>query len=150
MLNQNYAEAYVEVLDIINHMSTKDLAKVSKKFIKFLTTNASKEYKCKLDYSKQLKDMQLKEETKGLLALMYRDYWASEEERQELQKKFYINDQKYQEELRKKFNTDNIFKNRNNNKTIENSTSESLELIKYENNKWYKKIFNIILNFFRR
>ena len=54
MVSQNYAEASVEVLDILKHMNKNDLAKVSRNFIEFLTKNASKEYKCNLDYSKKL------------------------------------------------------------------------------------------------
>ena len=80
MLNQRYAEASVEVLDILEHMNTNDLAKVSNKFIDFLKENASKDYICNLDYSKKLNDMELKKETRGLLALMYEKYWCPEEE----------------------------------------------------------------------
>ena len=146
-MNQNYEEAYVEVLDIINHMNTKDIAKVSKKFINFLKNNASKEYMCKLDYSKKLKDMELRNETKGLLAIMYRDYWASEEEKQRIQRKFYTNNEKCQEELRKKYNTNELFKNRVNNNEIVN---EKVELIEYKEIKWYKRIINKILKIFGR
>ena len=108
MLNQRYAEASVEVLDILEHMDPNDLVKVSNKFIDFLKENASREYMCNLDYSKKLNEMNLKEETRGLLALMYENYWCPEEEKQDLQKKFYENEQKYQEELRQKYNPDNI------------------------------------------
>ena len=96
MLNQRYAEASVEVLDILEHMDPNDLVKVSNKFIDFLKENASREYMCNLDYSKKLNEMNLKEETRGLLALMYENYWCPEEEKQDLQKKFYENEQKYQ------------------------------------------------------
>mgnify|MGYP003318526283 CR=1 FL=1 len=36
MLNQRYAEASVEVLDILEHMNANDLERVSNKFINFL------------------------------------------------------------------------------------------------------------------
>ena len=101
MLNQRYAEASVEVLDILEHMDPNDLVKVSNKFIDFLKENASREYMCNLDYSKKLNEMNLKEETRGLLALMYENYWCPEEEKQDLQKKFYENEQKYQEKCEK-------------------------------------------------
>ena len=87
MFNKNYSEAAVEVLDILNHMNAKDLAKVSKKFITFLNENASRDYICNLDYSKKLNDMDLKKETRGLLAVMYRSYWCPKEELEDLQGK---------------------------------------------------------------
>ena len=46
--------------------------------------NASKEYICNLDYSKNLIEMDLKQETIGLLAVMYEKFWCPEEEKQDL------------------------------------------------------------------
>ena len=147
MLNQRYAEASVEVLDILEHMDASDLVKVSNKFIDFLKKNASREYICNLDYSKKLNEMNIKEETKALLALMYESYWCSEEEKQNLKKKFYENEQKYQEELRKKYNPDDIFKEKQ--KNINELKNNQTQLIVYKEtilkrilNK-LKAIFNI-------
>ena len=130
MLNQRYAEASVEVLDILEHMDANDLVKVSNKFIEFLKKNASRDYICNLDYSKKLNEMNLKEETRGLLALMYESYWCSEEEKQDLQKRFYENEQKYQEELRKKYNPDDIFKEKQ--KSINELQENQTQLIEYK------------------
>ena len=146
MLNQRYAEASVEVLDILGHMNANDLARVSKKFISFLKENASKEYKCNLDYSKKLNDMELKQETRGLLALMYEKYWCPEEEKEDLQKKFYENEKKYQEELREKYNPDNIFSKKQDN-IIETENTET-QLIEYKESV-FRKILNKIREFFK-
>jgi len=147
MLNQRYAEASVEVLDILEHMDSNDLVKVSNKFINFLKENASREYICNLDYSKKLNEMNLKEETRGLLALMYESYWCPEEKKEELQKKFYENERKYEEELREKYNPDNIFKEKQ--KSINDLKDNQTQLIEYKEtilkrilNK-IKKILNI-------
>ena len=110
MLSKRYAEASCEVLNILNHMSKEDLSKVSCKFIDFLRTNASRDYIPNLDYSKNLKDMNLKEETRALLSIMYKKYWCSEEEKQVLQKRSFINEQIHQRELRERYNPDDIFK----------------------------------------
>ena len=146
MLNQRYAEASVEVLDILEHMDPNDLVKVSNKFIDFLKENASKNYICNLDYSKKLNDMELKEETRGLLALMYEKYWCPEEEKEELKKKFYENEKKYQKELREKYNPDNIFtKNQDN---IIESENNQTQLIEYKESV-FRKILNKIRAFFK-
>ena len=146
MLNQRYAEASVEVLDILEHMNANDLVKVSNKFIDFLKKNASKEYICNLDYSKKLNEMNLKEETRGLLALMYETYWCPEEEKQDLKKKFYENEQKYQEELRKKYNPDNIFKNKQEETVVEN-TNLPMEIKK---ETFFKKLISFIKGLFNK
>ncbi len=146
MLNQRYAEASVEVLDILEHMNANDLARVSNKFIDFLKENASKNYICNLDYSKKLNDMELKKETRGLLALMYEKYWCPEEEKEELKKKFYENEKKYQEELREKYNPDNIFSKSPDN-IIEPENNE-IQLIEYKESV-FRKILNKIRAFFK-
>ena len=146
MLNQRYAEASVEVLDILEHMNANDLARVSNKFINFLKENASKNYICNLDYSKKLNDMELKQETRGLLALMYEKYWCPEEEKEELKKKFYENEKKYQEELREKYNPDNIF-SKNQNNIIEPENKQT-QLIEYKESV-FRKILNKIRAFFK-
>lgn len=121
MLSKRYAEASCEVLNILNHMSKEDLSKVSCKFIDFLRTNASRDYIPNLDYSKNLNEMNLKEETRALLSIMYKKYWCSEEEKQVLQKRLYINEQIHQRELRERYNPDDIFKVNNK----ENSTQKT-------------------------
>jgi len=146
MLNQRYAEASVEVLDILEHMNTNDLARVSNKFIDFLKENASKNYICNLDYSKKLNDMELKEETRGLLALMYEKYWCPEEEKEELKKKFYENEKKYQEELIEKYNSDNIFSKSQDN--IIKPENNQTQLIEYKESV-FRKILNRIKVFFK-
>ena len=146
MLNQKYSEASVEVLDILNHMNIKDVSKVSKKFITFLNENASKEYISNLDYSKRLNDMELKEETRGLLAIMYKKYRCPKKKKQDCKKKFYENEQKYQEELREKYNPNNIFSKKQEN-TIEPENSQT-QLIEYKET-FFRKFLNKIKSFFK-
>ena len=146
MLNQRYAEASVEVLDILDHMNAKDVERVPNKFIEFLKENASKEYKCNLDYSKKVNDMELKQETRGLLALMYEKYWCPEEEKEELKKNFYENEKKYQEELREKYNPDNIFSKKQDN-IIEPENNQT-QLIEYKESV-FRKLLNKIRTFFK-
>ena len=70
---------------------------------------------------------------------MYENYWCPEEEKQDLQKKFYENEQKYQEELRQKYNPDNIFSKKN--KNIIEIEDNQTQLIEYK-----ETIFRRILN----
>lgn len=70
---------------------------------------------------------------------MYENYWCPEEEKQDLQKKFYENEQKYQEELRQKYNPDNIFTKKN--KNIIEIEDNQTQLIEYK-----ETIFRRILN----
>ena len=60
-----------------------------------------------------------------------------------------------EEELREKYNPDNIFKNRQttvveNNITPDNYEQQHTEMIEYKEQKWYQKIFSIILKIFKK
>ena len=136
MLSAKYSEAAVEVLDILNHMGKEDFEKVPTKFITMLEESASKDYVCELDYSKRLIEMDLSnssyqvlaatyKETKALLGVMFRNYWCSEERREAYENKISENETKLQEELRTKYNPDNIFSKPS---IEENSSVESTSL----------------------
>ena len=142
MFNSKYAEASVEILDILDHMNTSDLEKVPDGFINILRKNASKQYISNLDYSKKLNDMKLRKETKELLAFMYEKYWCPEEEKSDLKKRLWENEQKYQQELREKYNPDDIFKNKQEETFIEH-TDLTVELEK-------ETFFNKLMSFMKR
>lgn len=150
MVSIRYADACAEIFNILKHMNINEVEKVSYEFIKFIRDNASPNYICKLDYSKELNDMELKKETRELLALMYEKYWCPEEEKEDLQKKFCENEKKYQEELRGKYNPDNLFKKTKGIKENEvQEQSNMVSMIEYKE-PLIERIINKIKDFFRK
>lgn len=150
MLSSKYSEAAVEVLDILNHMDKNDYNKVPAKFINMLEESASKDYVCKLDYSKRLIEMDLSEETKALLSVMFRNYWCPEERREAYENRISENEAKLQEELRKKYNPDSVFGEASANSTKETSeVSKDTEMVEVENISIFKRIFNKIISIFK-
>ena len=150
MVSIRYADACAEIFNILKHMNINEVEKVSYEFIKFIRDNASPNYICKLDYSKELNDMELKKETRELLALMYEKYWCPEEEKEDLQKKFCENEKKYQEELRGKYNPDNLFKKTKGIKENEvQGQSNMVSMIEYKE-PLIERIINKIKDFFRK
>lgn len=139
-LKNKYRDAFSEVLYIIENLNEVNKSKISEKFIKFLERNRSQDYIVNLPKDVIKHPELLKRETKIILALMYRDYFCTQEEKEKLDKKFIDNNEKYEEELREKYNPDNIFKNINKS----DKSQENANLIKYEEPKWYKKIFLFI------
>lgn len=161
MLSAKYSEAAVEVLDILEHMEKEDYEKVPQKFINMLEESASKDYVCNLDYSKRLMEMDLREETKSLLGVIYRNYWCPEGKKAEFESKISENERKFQEELRKKYNPNNIFgdsskssiseENSNDgNSNSSESNFSSTKMIEYEETSILKKILNKIISIFKR
>ena len=77
-------KAYAELDQILRHSSEDVIKVIPKSLFDFLQNNMDKTWRCKLDFSKELKDMDLLRETLALLALVYRDFICSEEEREEI------------------------------------------------------------------
>ena len=146
MVSVSYSEAVTEVLDILKHTKKEDVEKIPKSFMDFLEENKSKDYTPNLDHSKSLKDMGIKPKTAGLLGMIYVKYWANEEEKQEFMRKANENEQIYQEELRAKYNPNDIFKTEKNNK-IEETKNENLQMVQKENVNIFMKIWNKLKNF---
>lgn len=139
MISIKYCEAITEVLDILAHTNKEDVNKISTKFMNFLRENASSEYKPNLDHSKRIKDLNLKEETIGLLSVINSKFWCNAKELEEFNNILKENENNYQENLRKLYNPTNIFKN----KQI-NSNGNDMNLVTYKKITWYQKIFKKI------
>lgn len=106
------AYAYAEILEILDYMEEEYVSKVPKKLIKVITENASETYERHLDANVPLEEQQISEKTTALLAMLMLNYWCeSPEQKQELTDMFNENERKYQEELQRKYDPNNIFNN---------------------------------------
>lgn len=81
------ARAFAEVYQIYLHMPRDLQILIPGKFTQFLQEHMDTRWGTKLDFSKDLNDMDLLEETRVLLSLVYRDFLCSPEEQEELIKK---------------------------------------------------------------
>lgn len=153
-----------ETIAVLENTEVSLLAKIPNKLIELLQEKADElGKKVNLDYSKSYAEQAISEEARGILALIYRDYWCSVEEKQRFNELIEENEQKYQEELREKYNPDKIFEQTTTVKTASNPLTENysgdiikdeipqnLSLIKQDELKWYQKIFNKIKSLFSR
>lgn len=144
-VSKEYRVSIAEVLDILNYLPENMVSKIPEKFMQFLREHSVLDYKPEFDYSKGLDKIPLSNKTRALLAMIYRDYICSEEERAEYDKILHQNEEKYQSELREKYNPDNMFKKEN---KIEKK-EKNMQLVEYKEPKWYKRIFQRILSIFK-
>jgi len=134
--------AIAEVIYYLQGIKQEDIDKIPEKLMQYLNENASKEYKCDFDYNKPLKELNLQDETRGIIGMICYNYWCVDE----IQKKQYLdklskNEQKYQEVLHERYNPDNLFKNKNN-KNMEEPI-KTTEMIAYKENIFQKLIIKI-------
>lgn len=150
MVDTRISEGISEVLVILKNIDTIYTEKLPQKFKDFLNKNQSNTYIPNIDFSKELKDMELKKETRNILELMYLNYWSTPEEKKEFIGILNENERKYQEEINEKYNPDNLFKNKKNtSKAIEETITEEVALVEY-NESLFKKIWNKILSILKK
>lgn len=148
MVNKRYSIAISETLHYLKGINQEDINKIPNKFMLFLKENAADNYSCDFDYNKPLKELNLTNETKGLIAMICLNYWCeTEEQKNKFSNHLNINEQKYQEVLKSKYNIDDIFKKSDisNNERI---TSESINKLSVEVKN--KNIFSRLLNYIKK
>lgn len=155
MFSNEYGEAAVEVLDILDNTNKSDVDKIPTSFIKFLVDNASEDYKVNLDHSKLISEMNLKEKTKEILGVIYINWWCDKKDKENYTKKIKELEIKRQEEIKEKYNPNKIFENKNKVQKYTNATkvdtaqNETVTMIEYKESI-FKKIWNKILSFFNK
>lgn len=151
MVNERYSIAITETLHYLKGINQDDINKIPNKFMIFLKENASTNYDCDFDYHRQLKELNLTNEAKGLIAMICLNYWCeSEEQKEYFKNKLNKNEVKYQEELRIIYNPDSIFRKDDSDKNILNTSKEKMPIIEWKEQKWYSKFWTRILNIFRK
>lgn len=81
---------------------------------------------------------------------MFRDYWATDEQRQKIINKQKYDRQKLDEKKKEMHSPDNIFKN-NKDTIVDNAEKkQEITLIEIKDMKWYKKVWRFLTKFFRK
>ena len=154
MVTKEFAEASAEINEILKYLPDEELKKIPSKLRDFFKEVASKDYVTNINPDLPLDKQQIKEKTKDIIALIYRNYWCTEEERKELDQKLIENDRKFEEELREKYNPDNIFKNNvtTTKKEEPEVKEEKIEqsLVPQQTEKWYQRFLDMVKRWFKK
>ena len=151
-MNLEYSEAVGEVLQILKYTDKTLIDKIPKKLIEFWEENAIFNSKLEFENDNKIEKLDLKPKTKALIGMIYRNYWCDAEERKEYDKILLENEDKIQEEARRKYNPEEIFKPKQEN-SIEQITKieekENINIVPYRENI-FEKIIKMIKNIFKR
>jgi len=143
MVDSKYGIAYSEVLEILKHIPIEDYNKIPKNKIELFETNANKEYTFTYNPNKTLEEQDVSKIAKGIIILLFRDYWATETQREKIIAKQKYDRQKLEEEKKKIYNPDNMFKKYNQ----ENSIKNEINLVEYKESI-FRRFINKIKNVF--
>ena len=144
MENIEYANAYSEVLEILKNISKEDYEKVPSEKIDLFEKNANKNYNFQYDTNLTLDEQNVSKRAKAIIAILFRDYWATPEQREKILAKQNYDGIQIEKNKQKQYNVDNIFKNKERKvETVENSVSmiEYKESIFSKIKKWFKQTF---------
>ena len=67
MVKLDYANAYKEVLIVLNNLTKEDYSKIPKEYIEFLKKNCNEDYGFYYDTSKTFEEQELLDDTKYIL-----------------------------------------------------------------------------------
>ena len=142
MITKEYVIAYKEVMTILSYVPKSDVDKIPQEKLEFYKSNMDKEYEYKIDETKQFEEQEMSDITKAVLANIFKDYWATPYQKEKIKAKEEYDLKKIEEEKSKKYNSNNIFKDKQVNKII---TSINLPT-KVKKEKLVKKLVEFIKN----
>jgi len=139
-----YREAFAEVLEVLNNSNQNIIEKIPQKLFDFLNKNKDNNYIVNIDFYNEKWEDYTKKETQAILALIYRDYIVSKEERIKLLEQEKQEQIRIEKELREKYNPNNVFKKHN---LEEDTIKEEQALVEYKESI-FKRFINKIKNIF--
>lgn len=143
-MNVKTEEIYSEVYQILNLLGNEYIDKLPNSLFNMLKEKRDTNYIPKYNENKPLNEQNIKKETIEIIALLHLNYWCeSEEEKNELKQILQNNESNYQQELRNKYNPDNIFKKREREYIKQNQVA----VIEYKESR-FRKIINKIKKLF--
>ena len=142
-MEEKYKKAFKEIYIILNRASSDELDKIPRYFIEFVEKNMDVNHEPQIEFNENFENSVL-EETLLILALIYRDYLISKEERDILLKK----EEEKLENLKESYNVENLF-NKRKQHNAEHSRNIEQQLVVIKEEMWYKKILNKILQLFK-
>ena len=147
MISMEYANAYTEVLEILKFIPKTDYNKIPQDMIKVFSDNQNKNYIFNYNPLQSLDDQNVSKKAKLIISILFRDYWAQDNQRAKILNKEKIDRMRFEEEKQEKYNVNNLFKNKQEN--LKNSESNT-SLIEVKEKNFLQKIIEKIINLFRK
>ena len=153
---KEYRCAYKEVVTILDAFSEEVGNLIPSDKIEFYKSNMDVDYKFEFDYTKEILDQNILYPKRCILANLFRDYIATEEDRAEILKEEREEIRQLEEEKRKKYNPDDVFKNSPKSKVettkihVEEIDTRTELIVQDKNIGVFEKIKNKIINFLNK
>ena len=88
MVITEYKIAYSQVLEILKHISVDEYNKIPQNMVQMFKTNASDENYFVYNSNKTLQEQNVSETARTIIAILFRDYWATNEQKEKIDKMY--------------------------------------------------------------
>lgn len=134
-------ETLSEIDFILKNTDENLQKKIPQSFWNYIEENKDGEYQVKIDINIPLENQNLREDTINLMAIVYRNYFCTLDEKKDYDELLNQNEQKYQE----KYSYENLFKNNKAEELIQaEQQSENVQMIEYKEENVFSRILNKI------
>jgi len=141
-MNNAYAKAYTEVLEILNFLSKEEYSKIPIEEINFLKEHMDTQYVFKINPLLNLSEQNISKEAYSILVTLFRDYFATEAQKKTLNILLNQNQEKLDNLKKQQYDSHNLFKKDIN--TYEEKNDDK-NLIEYK-----QSFFNKFVNFIKK
>ena len=142
-MTNSYSKACNEVLVLLKtYLSAEEYKKIPKEKILFYERNRDVNYTYELNIDLALEEQAISEKANTILITIFRDYFATEKQQKILENILLENDKKKEIEKSNRYDSNNIFKQKEYRKTIIEETA----LVEYKKENWFVKFLKKILN----
>lgn len=107
-MGDNYNKAFKEVVEILKHVPEESVQKIPQDMRDMFEEEMDKDYIFEVKDNVEFEDLKLLDETKAILANIFRDYWATPYQRERILAKEQYDRQKVDEEKQKKYNSNDF------------------------------------------
>lgn len=144
-----YQNALAEVEEILQNTEEELVTKIPNKIRQFIRENRNQEYIAQIVNDKPLNEQDILPETQVLLALIYRSYWATEEEKKEFAKRDSV-ELGREEEAKQNLYSNSIFDSKKEITKVEEKQKEITDIILVQKEKWYQRAWKKLCEMFKR
>lgn len=149
-MNIQTKEMYSEVYSLLDMLGEDYISRLPKSLFNMIKEEKLDSYNPKYTSDMDLSKQNIKKDTFAMISLLHLKYWCdSDKEKEHLLKLFQYNEEKHQEELRKRYNPDDIFKKHTSKMTSEENNINNQANIQAYKEPFFKKIINKIKSIFR-
>ena len=142
MINKDlYKKAYKEVTEILRYIPKEEFDKIPPYIITNMNKEKDNDYNYQITHFDDFENQEMLTETKTILAVLYRDYWATDYQRERIiaKEKYDIN--LLEEQKKQEYKTEDLFKNRRKTENInENTEVEEKELVEIKKQNFFVKL----------